>query len=575
MSKIQYRSKFRPSDFVTDRILKGGKIITADETPASMVERIIETIYETELGFVDSSQATLFAEKLGLLMDTNKVVFSTPVMTNAGREDFSRPLSACVVPPISLNRDLREVRSMVDTYHREAMGTGFNFDDVEDPVATLLFLNEVAVSGSKNGEEDRPVGNMGILTVDHPRIVEFIEAKRRRRDVDWKFNISISTPESFWIAAEENLDWKLKNGATISANYLLNLISISAYECADPGVIFMDRLNRDNPIPEMGQYTSVAPCAEVGLLPGETCQFGYINLGAFVVNSEISIDPLGEAVDVMTRALDDCLEVSMKNYTFNFSRNVVSNRRKIGVGICGLADMLIALRIPYDSEKGRTLCRDIVAYINYRSKLTSHNLAFERGSFGAMNSFIGNSYYETPNFLERKYGNLDTEWVKMDDWLKLGQKIKSTKKMRNCSTIALPPTGRSALVIDASTGVEPIFTLFDHNGSFTQTVRQLLGDACTAEIEQSVRNGEKLSNWFDAEICQLLKTSIDIAPKDHVLMIAALQPVVDESISKTVNLPHNALLGDIEEIYRLAYKLNLKGMTMYRDGIHQNQPKGL
>ena len=150
-----------------------------------------------ELRFTTSARAIHFSDRIGSLMDAGYVVFSTPILTNAGRQEFHRPLSACTVPPVQLRGDLSAVTRMVNTYHREAMGTGFNFDETTDPVATLLFLNDVAVTGASNGTEDRPVGNMGVCSIYHPRIVEFIQAKALRRDIPWKFNISVNTPPPF------------------------------------------------------------------------------------------------------------------------------------------------------------------------------------------------------------------------------------------------------------------------------------------------------------------------------------------------------------------------------------------
>jgi ribonucleoside-diphosphate reductase alpha chain len=306
MPKI-YSSTFSPSSFVQDEILAKGNITMKDETPAQMVERVVAALYHEELRFSQGESARIFAESLGMLMDAGDIVFSTPIMTNAGRGDVNYPLSACTVPPINLHADLNSVRMQVDTYHQEAMGTGFNFYDTKDPVATLIFLNQIALEGSRSGKEARPVGNMGICGIDHPRIVEFITAKMLRHDMPWKFNISINTPESFWLAVTENKLWTLRNGSTLYARELFQLITQAAHSCACPGIVFMDRFNRDNPVPGMGSYTSVAPCAEVGLLPGETCQFGYINIGAFVKNGNIDLDRLADTTSLLVRALDNCI----------------------------------------------------------------------------------------------------------------------------------------------------------------------------------------------------------------------------------------------------------------------------
>lgn len=570
-----YLSNFSPNLFVNEQILKKGRIVALDESPSEMVERVVSALYRVEASLSDNARAKRFAESIGILMDERKIVFSTPVMTNAGRTEFNRPLSACTVPPLSLRGDLVRIREMVNSYHQEAMGTGFNFDEVDDPVSLLLFLNNLAVQGAASSKEDRPVGNMGICSIDHPRIVEFITSKQTRRDMLWKFNISVNTPESFWLAVQNDTLWRLRNGDAVYAKELFQLMAQSAHICADPGIVFMDRVNRDNPVPAGGVYHSIAPCAEVGLVPGETCQFGYINIGAFCRSSDLDLGSIKQATELMVRALDNCLEISISAFSVRASADIAKQRRKIGVGICGLADALIRRGIPYASIPAREYAKDVVAYINYRSKIASHALAKERGSFSAMNALSGCKYTETPDFLNVKYGSTETQWVSEEQWRELGAMIKSSKMLRNSSTIALPPTGRSALVIDASTGVEPIFSLVGPDGTIAPTVKQALGPNLNKEREQAILQGKGLDPWCESAVRELLRTSTEINADDHLLMVAALQPVVDESISKTINLPRNATVAEVENIYMQAYSLNLKGMTMYRDGTSLFQPRKL
>ncbi len=564
-----YNSTFSPSPFIQKRILQDGRICANNETPQQMVTRVVGAIYDSELQFNKSKDAGIFADSIGALMDTGQIVFSTPIMTNAGRTDFRRPLSACTVPPVNLNGDWTKIRKLVDTYHQEAMGTGFNFDMVDDPVEVLLKLNEIAIAGSQSGNEDRPVGNMGICTIDHPRIASFVVAKSLRRNIDWKFNISVDTPELFWIAAASGSQLHLRDGSAISASALLDLIVEAAHHCADPGVVFMDRINRDNPIPGAGRYESVAPCAEVGLVPGETCQFGYINLGAFVSDGALQVDKLCNTTMLLTRALDDCLEISLKAYQVEVSREVVELRRKIGIGVCGLADMLIKLGISYDSETGRSLAKDVVALVNFVSKKASHQLGESRGSFGAMKLLYGCRHAESPSYISQRYSPHPTKWVSASDWYDLGEKIRTTQCLRHSSTIALPPTGRSGLVINASPGVEPLFSLKDLDGSVRNVVRELVKD--TRAIEHIALTGT-LPNDADSHIKSILVTSTDISAADHLEMVAALQTVVDESISKTINLRTEATVSEVREIYEKAYLLGLKGMTMYREGSSVLQP---
>lgn len=563
-----YNSNFSPSKYVYRRILLDGRICAPNETATQMVSRVVGAIYQAELGFV-SQKATAFADDIGGLLDAGKVVFSTPIMTNAGRPEFNRPLSACTVPPVNLNGDWDKIKMMIDTYHEEAMGTGFSFDSVKDPVEVLLRLNEIAVAGSRSGNEDRPVGNMGVCSIDHPQIANFVVAKSLRRNIDWKFNISVDTPELFWLSAASGSQWLLRDGSLVSASALLDLIVESAHHCADPGVVFMDRINRDNPIPGAGQYASVAPCAEVGLVPGETCQFGYINLGAFVANGSFQIDDLRRTTALLTRALDDCMEISLNAYQIAVSREVVGLRRKIGIGVCGVADMLIRLGLPYDSDEGRSFVKDVVAFINYASKVASHELGKDRGSFRAMDLLYGCRHTENPTYISQRYGSHPTRWVSEADWFDLGERIRTTRFLRHSSTIALPPTGRSGLVINASTGVEPLFSLKDPDGNVQKVVQEVVADQST--LEHIAQTGT-LPEWIDRKLKRLLVTSTDISAADHLEMVAALQGVVDESISKTINLRAEATVSEVREIYEKAYLLGLKGMTMYRANSSPTQP---
>jgi ribonucleoside-diphosphate reductase alpha chain len=567
--KYLYNSTFSPSSFIQKRILQDGRICAKYETSQQMVNRVVSAIYDVELQFSEPQDAEMFADNIGELMDTGQIVFSTPIMTNAGRSDFRRPLSACTVPSVNLNGDWNKVRKLINTYHQEAMGTGFNFDMVDDPVEVLLKLNEIALLGSQSGNEDRPVGNMGICTIDHPRIASFVVTKFLRRNIDWKFNISVDTPELFWMAAASGSQLHLRDGNAISASALLDLIVEAAHHCADPGVVFMDRINRDNPIPGAGRYESVAPCAEVGLVPGETCQFGYVNLGAFVSNGTLQIDKLRNTVMLLTQALDDCLEISLKAYQVEVSREIVQLRRKIGIGVCGLADMLIRLGIPYDSEMGRSLAKDVVALVNFVSKEASHQLGGSRGSFGAMKLLYGCRHTESPSYISQRYSPHPTKWVSASDWYGLGEKIRTTQLLRHSSTIALPPTGRSGLVISASPGVEPLFSLKDPDGRVRNVVRELVKDK--SMVEHIFLNGTLPEN-VDRHVKSILVTSTDISATDHLGMVAALQTVVDESISKTINLRADATVSEVREIYEKAYLLGLKGMTMYREGSSVLQP---
>jgi ribonucleoside-diphosphate reductase alpha chain len=577
---LQYSSHFEPSE-LAQRILRDGKITAPGETPRQMIERMVLALFEPEKRFgTPHAEIQKMMDEFGWLLDNKYAVMSTPVMNNAGRYE-DKPLSACTVPPVDLRGDLTQVKRTIDNFHQDGMGTGFNLNETDDPVGTLRFLNAVAVEGANSGLEDRPVGNMAILSIHHPRILEFADVKvgADERGEEWKFNISVDASDEFMQAVNENATYQLLDGTQLDAREVMLRIVTNATLCGDPGLIFIDRMNRDNPTPGVGVYTSTAPCAEVGLTPGESCQFGYINLAQFVEGGEINMPLLERMTRLMTRALDNALEASIEHYAHPLNQQVMSAKRKIGVGICGLADLLLKLQIPYDSPEARQLAADLIAFVNYISKVESHELAKTRGSFGAMNLVVGNRYNENPGFIEDKYGRLATSHVTPEMWQELGNTIRQSRMMRNASTVALPPTGRSGLVIDASTGVEPVFSLINYDGSINQTLldileaNSLLNDSVIEEIRQTGKIGHLTQ--IPENVRKIFQTALEISPDGHLAMVSGIQETVDESIAKTINMPNHSTPEDVMDIYLRAYNGGLKGITIYRTGSRTVQPRKL
>lgn len=567
MKKIS--SHFKPSQSAL-KILKKGKILQPGESPTQMVERVVRAIASTETVYsIDAKEIHIFAQELTDLIDQKKIIFSTPVMTNAGSNN-GRPLSACTVPPISLREDMDKIKKMVDIYHQEGLGTGFNFDNLDDPLPMLLFLNEVAIKGADSGQEDRPVGNMGMLSVNHPKIKEFICAKINS-ETTWKFNISVNINEEFIFAYRKGAKYPLSNGQEYYAKEIFDLIAAASFISGDPGIIFMDRLNYDNPVPDLGHYESIAPCAEVGLAPGESCQFGYINLNNFFdIDRHFDQTGLIGAIRTLTRALDDALDINIKNFQIRLSADITSAKRKIGIGVCGVADLLARLKLGYDSEAGRKLIKDLVLLINYISKEESFNLARTRGSFLA---FPNSLYNSIPGFIERKYGQIDSEYVKAADWIKLAEKIRNTG-LRNCSTVSLPPTGRSGLIIDASTGIEPFFNLLKDGTLHPELAADLKRLNLPPDgLEKAIiKSGGCQNIGLPPEITAIYKTATEIHPQDQLKMVAEIQQGVDESISKTINLPNQTSIDELKNILLDAYSAGLKGITVYINERRSGQP---
>ncbi len=568
-----YKSNFKVPNETANKVLYDGQILDANETPEQMVERVIsviglsEDIYP-ELQLKNHISNIDFMRQLGILIDEKIIVFSTPILTNAGRFK-KRPLSACAMPPVDLNGDLNEVKRIVDQYHQDGMGTGFYLSEAKDPIRVLKYLNNIAKKGSNSNKEQRPVGNMAILDVDSAFIEKFIDIKvdADEHNEDWKFNLSVNISDSFIQAVESGQDIKLDDGKLINAKYLFKKIASAAYKCGDPGLIFLDRLNKDNPTPSLGAYKCTAPCAEVGLAPGETCVFGYINLNKLIINSDLGckfdFDKLKYVVALLTRALDNILHVSIEQYLIDQSKNIMKAKRKIGIGICGFADLLISLNLLYSQKESRDILQDILNVISYHSKLASFELAKERGSFTALEQ----SRYMQESFIMDKYGQLNTPHVSRNQWNDLAKNIKQFKLLRNSTTTALPPTGRSALIIGASTGIEPLFSLNTPDGIY-EPLQVFLSKRFPIDINKNM--SEVLSS-----IEHPFVTSIELSADEHLDMLIAAQLATDEAISKTINLPESVTPEEIMNIYLKAYYAYLKGISIYRENSRSFQPKEL
>lgn len=578
-----FESKFYPPD-VGQEVLRTGKIIDPNEMPHEMVDRVVSTVAGIEKKFgATETEIIEFAQKLGKYVDDQSIIFSTPVLTNAGRFN-DRPLSACVVPPVDLRGDLSRVKEIVDEYHQDGMGTGFDLSELSDPVSVLRFLNSVAVDGAESGREQRPVGNMATLHVSHPRILDYINVKvgADERGEKWKFNISVNVSDEFMRAVIDGSDFQLEDGSVVSAPTLFRQMAESCHACGDPGIVFLDRMNAHNPTPFTGAYVSTAPCAEVGLAPGESCQFGYINLGNFVRYNKdgsayIDYSMITDTSATLLRALDNALEISIDNYATPESQSIMTMKRKVGVGICGYADLLIKMGVPYNTPQARELLLHLVNLVNISTKRESVRLGRTRGAAPAIRS-IGSRYAVKNGYLAERYGQLNTPSVSSQEWIELDEEIYRTGNLRNATTIALPPTGRSGMVIGASTGVEPLFRLSDGFGVNPVVIEILKRSSLDyVDIIQQLHKEGKAVNIdnLPATLREVLVTATEISPMDHLLTVAEVQKAVDESISKTVNLPADSTPEDIVEIQIMAYQLGLKGISVFRDNSRFYQPKEL
>ena len=401
---------------------------------------------------------------------------------------------------------------------------------------------------------------MGILRVDHPDILDFINCKEKEGDIT-NFNISIAITEEFMKAVIKNKDYNLINPATkdiegkMNAKMVFDMLVSAGWRNGDPGIVFIDRINKDNPTPLIGEIESTNPCGEQPLLPYESCNLGSINLGHFVKDNKIEWIKLKEIVHTAVHFLDNVID--MNKYPLKKIDDMVKKNRKIGLGVMGWADMLNQLEIPYNSDKGVKLAEKVMGFVQECADEASCNLAKERGVFP---SWIGSIYNKKSRYFKGKH-----------------------LELRNATRTTIAPTGSIGMIADASGGVEPLFAL-----SYVKRVMDgkelfYMDKFFKAELEKRGLYSEELIKkivnqgsiqHIDGLPDDLKKTYVvahDISPEYHLKMQAAIQRHTNNAVSKTVNFSHSATIKDVEEVYMQAYKLGCKGVTIYRDGSKDEQ----
>jgi ribonucleoside-diphosphate reductase alpha chain len=498
------------------------------------------------------------------------IALSTAFLANAGRP--GGVTASCTVLPLLTLRgelDLADFTSESYAALARAIGTGYDLSHLEFPDVALPRLNakldqinEQLILGGI-----RPVAGMATLRADHPRIQEFLRTKREADFGAWRFTLSVSLAESLFQVAHSGLEWDLTDdhGQTVGCmdgEELLGDIAETAHYCGEPGVVFKDRFDADNATPAW-PYVSTAPCAEVGMAYGEGCHFGYVNISALVHDSRFDWDYFAEAVRVMTRILDAGVEITRLNAT-SLNLSLVGPKRRIGVGLTGVADMFIALRVPYDSAEALSISARLSEMIDFHSKAESIDLARVRGRFPA---FI-NSRYTSPSWVRRKSSR--RAFVSEDAWDELYKSIGSVG-IRNATTTAMPSAETASALVGSSTSLEPLLSIWDHGNALRPIVREAMSNSWglqkTEEWEESHRaETEPCSDTCDLTEFPYLKVATQIDFRDHIRVQAAFQRFMDEGISKTINMPRTCAPSDVREAFGLAYSEGLKGVAVFRDG---------
>jgi ribonucleoside-diphosphate reductase alpha chain len=527
------------------------------ETPKELFLRVAKAIAYLDAkyhGDIDKMEEVFYR-----LMASLDFLPNSPTLMNAGR-DLGQ-LSACFVLPVedSIEGIFEAVKNTA-LIHKSGGGTGFSFSRLRPknsivrttnglasgPISFMQAFNAATEAVKQGGT--RRGANMAILRVDHPDILEFISCKTSENCFT-NFNISVAATEKFMDAMLTGCEYDLISPhnktvvGSLSAREVFDKIVECAWKNGEPGIIFLDRINRDNPTPELGEIESTNPCGEQPLLSYESCNLGSINLDHMVKSGEVDWERLKHTIHASVHFLDNVIDAN--RFPLPQIRDMTFKTRKIGLGVMGFADMLYQLRIPYDSEEAIALAEKVMRFIQEEARVKSAELAQTRGPYPAWRQ-------------DRPF-------------------------QRNATVTTIAPTGTISMIADASSGIEPNFalayvknvldgkSLHYLNRRFEESA--ISGGFYSPELTQALINGESLDNLTQVppDIRRVFRTAQNIEVKWHIRMQAVFQKYTDNAVSKTINFPFSATEKDIKEAFLMAYRLGCKGLTVYRDGSRVKQ----
>lgn len=537
------------------------------ETPEELFRRVAGALAEADKNYDADADIQKTENEFFELMTSMRFLPNSPTLMNAGK-DLGQ-LSACFVLPVEDSMEcIFDTIKNAALIHKSGGGTGFSFSRLRPkgsvvkttggvasgPISFMKVFNAATEAVKQGGT--RRGANMGILRIDHPDIMDFIDCKAEDKTIT-NFNISVALTEDFMVAAEKGEDYDLIDPRTkevvaqLNAGEVFRKIVEAAWRNGEPGIIFIDRLNRDNIVPFVGEIESTNPCGEQPLLPYESCNLGSINLTMMVKEQNgknvIDYDLLGKTVDTAVHLLDNVIDAN--KYPLASIAETTRSTRKIGLGVMGFADLLLLLNIAYNSEEGVQTAEELMSFIEKRAKAASALLAKKRGVF--------------PLFAEST--------------------LADGEMQRNGTVTTIAPTGTLSIIAGVSSGVEPVFAyayvrnVMDHT-ELTET-NPILQDALekrglySDELMRKIAKAGSLAHIEEIpeDMKRVFVAAHDVSPAWHIRMQAAFQRYTDNAVSKTVNFAQDATREDVAEVYLLAWKLGCKGVTIYRDNSRDAQ----
>ena len=542
------------------------------EDADGMFRRVAQNLSQADLNYgASEAERQTTEDRFYHAMRRLELLPNSPTLMNAGRE--LQQLSACFVLPVedSLDGIFNKVKETA-LIHKSGGGTGFAFSrlrpegdvvgstgGVASGPVSFIRAFDTATDVVKQGGTRRGA-NMGILDVTHPDILKFIKSKEDGQTLV-NFNISVGVNAGFMEKVKRGEDYDLVNPRTgrvtgqENAREVFDLLAEMAWKTGDPGLVFLDVINRDNPNPQLGRIESTNPCGEQPLLPHESCNLASINLARMVrfEDGDVAVDweRLDETVEVAVHLLDNVID--MNEYPIPEIAEMSRKTRRIGLGVMGFADLLVQMAVPYDSEEALEIAGQVMGFIQRRTHEASFELARLRGPFGSWEGSI----YNDPSRGE-------------------------TRLMRNSAPTTIAPTGTISIIAGASSGIEPLFALgyvrnvmdntrLVEGNPYFEAVARREGFYSEELIEDIARTGTLEGLDVPQWVKNVFRTSHDISPEWHVRMQGAAQAHTDNAVSKTINFPHTATVEDVARAYMLAYELGCKGITVYRDGSKDGQ----